>query len=137
VKKCRGACVGEESPEQHNLRLVTSLAPWRVADWPWPGRIMVMERDPDSGLEEAHVFDRWCHLATVRSEEALEEWASSRAELDFDPDVYKIVQSFVAKHPRAVKPLAAPDHSYLQPSVPARPRILSTQPGAIEGTASD
>ena len=108
VKKCRGACVGEESPQQHNLRLVTALAPWRVADWPWPGRVMVMERDAASGREEAHVFDRWCHLATVKSEEALDEWATARAELEFDPDVYKIVHSFVAKHPRALRPLPVP-----------------------------
>src|SRR6185436_5661896 len=59
VKKCRGACVGEEAPAVHNLRLATALAPWRVADWPWPGRVAIRERHPDGRFEEAHVFDRW------------------------------------------------------------------------------
>ena len=107
VKKCRGACIGEETPEQHNLRLVTALAPWKVAAWPWPGRIVIRERDADGRFEEAHVFDRWCHLGTVRSEEDLLDLAESRSEIDFDPDVYKIVHSHVSKYRGTVWPLPA------------------------------
>ena len=102
VKKCRGACIGEETPEQHNLRLVTALAPWRVRDWPWPGRIFVRERHDDGRIEEAHVFDRWTHVGTARSEDELHELAHARCEIEFDPDVYGILVSFIAKHPRAV-----------------------------------
>jgi DNA polymerase-3 subunit epsilon len=105
VRKCRGACIGEETPEQHNLRLVTALGPWRVNEWPWPGRVLIRERHPDGRIEEAHVFDRWCHLGTARSEDELADLASARAEIDFDPDVYKIVQAFVARHPRRILPL--------------------------------
>jgi DNA polymerase-3 subunit epsilon len=102
VKRCRGACIGEETPEMHHLRLATALAPHRVADWPWPGRVVVRERHPDGRFEEAHVFDRWCHLGTARSEEALADLAQARCEIDFDPDIYRIVQAHVAKHPRSV-----------------------------------
>jgi DNA polymerase-3 subunit epsilon len=108
VKKCRGACIGEETPEQHNLRLMTALAPWRVTEWPWAGRVMIRERHPDGRIEEAHVFDRWCHLGTARSEDELSDLALARAQIDFDPDVYKIVQAFVAKHPRRIVPLPSP-----------------------------
>ncbi|MGZ5675103.1 MAG: exonuclease domain-containing protein [Usitatibacter sp.] len=107
VKRCRGACVGEETPEQHNLRLATALAPYRVNDWPWAGRIVIRERHPDGRFEEAHVFERWCHLGTARSEQELDDLAQARVQIDFDPDIYKIVQSFVAKKPRAVMPLDA------------------------------
>ena len=103
VRKCRGACIGEETPEQHNLRLVTALAPYRVRDWPWPGRIFVRERDPAGELEEAHVFDRWTHVGTARTAEELEELAQARCEIELDPDVYGILAAFVAKHPHAVK----------------------------------
>jgi DNA polymerase-3 subunit epsilon len=102
VKKCRGACIGEETPVQHNLRLAAALAPWRVQDWPWPGRIVIRERHPDGRIEEAHVFDRWTHLGTARSAEELAELAEARGAIEFDPDIYKIVLSFVAKKPRAV-----------------------------------
>ncbi len=105
VRKCRGACLGEETPEQHNLRLATALTPHRIADWPWPGRIAVRERNAESGIEEAHVFDRWSHLGTARSDEELEELASMRAEIDFDPDVYRVLLSHISRHGRSVRPL--------------------------------
>jgi DNA polymerase-3 subunit epsilon len=105
VRKCRGACIGEESPAQHNLRLATALAPWRVADWPWPGRIVVRERHPDGHFEEAHVFERWCHLGSARSEDQLADLATVRAEIDFDPDIYKILQSYLAKYRSTVRAL--------------------------------
>ena len=105
VKKCRGACLGEETPEQHNLRLATALAPHRVADWPWPGRVVIRERHPDGRLEEAHVFERWSHVGTARSEEELADLAETRHEVDFDPDVYRILLSYVARHRHAVRVL--------------------------------
>ena len=109
VRKCRGACIGEESPAQHNLRLATALAPWRVADWPWPGRIVVRERHPEGRFEEAHVFERWCHLGTARSEEELADLLEARAGIDFDPDIYKILASYISKHRSAVHVVKAGD----------------------------
>jgi DNA polymerase-3 subunit epsilon len=97
VKKCRGACVGEEMPAVHNLRLATALAAFRVADWPWPGRIAIRERNVETGIEEAHVFDRWWHVGTARDEDELAGLAEARIEIGFDPDVYKILQSFLRK----------------------------------------
>jgi DNA polymerase-3 subunit epsilon len=108
VKRCRGACIGEETPEMHHLRLATALMPWRLADWPWSGRAVVRERHPDGNFEEAHVFDRWCHLGTARDEEALAGLLESRIEVDFDPDIYRIVRSFIEGHPGCVRVFAAP-----------------------------
>jgi len=108
VKKCRGACIGEETPEQHNVRLATALAPFRLADWPWQGRIAVRESHPDGAFEEVHVFERWSHLGTARSEDELAGLAEGRSEIDFDPDVYKILAAYVAKHRGSVRPLARP-----------------------------
>jgi DNA polymerase-3 subunit epsilon len=112
VKKCRGACIGEETAEQHNLRLATALLPWRVADWPWSGRIAVRERHPDGRFEEAHVFDRWCHLGTARSEEELTGLIEARVEIDFDPDIYKILRSHVARRRSGVMVLTAANADY-------------------------
>jgi DNA polymerase III subunit epsilon len=105
VRKCRGACLGEETPEQHNLRLATALAPHRVRDWPWPGRVVIQERHPEGRLHEAHVFERWSHIGTARDEDALMSLAETRAEIDFDPDIYKILVSYVARHRGAARPL--------------------------------
>jgi len=105
VRKCRGACLGEETPEQHNLRLATALSPYRVLDWPWPGRVAIRERHVDGRIEEAHVFERWTHVGTARSEDELEELAHARVEIDFDPDIYRILVSYIAKHRGSVRPL--------------------------------
>ena len=112
VRKCRGACVGEESPQVHNLRLATALAPWRVAAWPWPGRIAIRERHPEGRIEEAHVFDRWWHVGTARDEDGLAALAESRIPIEFDPDVYKIVQAFVRRRRAGVIDLGARDERF-------------------------
>jgi DNA polymerase-3 subunit epsilon len=87
----------------HHLRLATALAPWRLADWPWPGRAVVRERHPDARIEEAHVFDRWCHIGTARDEDQLASILESRVEIDFDPDIYRIVRAYIEKHRGAVR----------------------------------
>jgi DNA polymerase-3 subunit epsilon len=107
VRKCRGACLGEETPEQHNLRLATALNTRRLLEWPWPGRVAIRERHPDGAFEEAHVFERWSHVGTARSDDELADLAHVRAEIDFDPDVYKILVGYIAKHRRSVMPLHA------------------------------
>ena len=54
---------------------------------------------------EVHVFERWSHIGTARNEEDLAELAEARVELDFDPDVYAILATNLAKHSGAVRPL--------------------------------
>jgi len=108
VRKCRGACIGEETPEAHNVRLATALAPYRLPDWPFEGRILVREANPGTGIQEGHVFERWSHLGTARSEEDLMELAEARVEIDFDPDVYRILAAYLAKHRASVRPLGRP-----------------------------
>ena len=105
VHKCRGACIGEETLEMHHLRLATALASHRLADWPWTARAVVRERHPDGGFEEAHVFDRWRHVGTARDAAELEGLLEARVAAEFDPDVYRIVRAFIAKHPGAVRPV--------------------------------
>jgi DNA polymerase-3 subunit epsilon len=102
VGKCRGACLGEETAEAHNVRLVTALARHRVAEWPWAGPIAIRERHPEARFEEAHVFDRWCHVGTARSQEELAALVETRLEIDFDPDIYRIVSGHLRKHRYAV-----------------------------------
>jgi DNA polymerase-3 subunit epsilon len=104
VRRCRGACVGEESALAHGLRLATALAPRKLRDWPWPGRAIVREQSATSGLEAVHVFDRWHHVGTARDASSLEELIQARVDIGFDPDVYKILVDYFAKHPGRVRP---------------------------------
>jgi DNA polymerase-3 subunit epsilon len=108
VRKCRGACVGEETPEAHNVRLATALEPRRIPDWPYAGPVAIVERDAARGIEEAHVIDRWRHVGTARDEGELHALATSRSLPEFDPDVLKVLRKWLAEHPGRVRVLAVP-----------------------------
>lgn len=60
VKRCLGACCGEESVEAHWLRVVEALEPARMPPWPFDGAVELLERDPASGREARFTVDRWC-----------------------------------------------------------------------------
>ena len=106
--KCRGACVGEESPEAHNLRLATALEARRIPDWPFDGPVAIVERDAARGIEEAHVVDRWRHLGTARDDAELEALACGRRLPEFDPDILKVLRRWLEEHPGRARPIHAP-----------------------------
>lgn len=89
--RCRGACCGQEPPQRHLLRVQLALAAHRLQDWPFAGPIGLREHDPLSGRTDIHVFDHWCHLATVRDEAELQDALHDRAMLAFDHDTYKLL----------------------------------------------
>ncbi len=107
VRKCRGACVGEETPEAHNVRLATALEARRIPDWPFPGPVAIVERDAARGIEEAHVVHQWRHLGTARDEDELESLATSRRLPEFDPDILKVLRRWLDEHPGRARPLIA------------------------------
>ena len=108
MRKCRGACVGEETPEAHNVRLATALEAKRIPDWPFPGPVAIVERDAARGIEEAHVVAPVApprHGARRGSE--LEALASSRRLPEFDPDILKVLRRWLEEHPGRARPLIA------------------------------
>ena len=99
IGKCKGVCASREPAALHRVRLQMALAQHRLQAWPHPGRVGVREHHAPSGRTEIHVFDRWCHIATVQSEDGLDDLQSSRQQLiAFDLDTYRLL----------VKRLAAP-----------------------------
>jgi DNA polymerase-3 subunit epsilon len=86
--RCKGVCMGLESPAQHDLRLATALVALRLRAWPFAGRIGL--REGDEANAEVHVFDRWRYVATARGAEALAAaWCAPAG--GFDLDTYKIL----------------------------------------------
>jgi DNA polymerase-3 subunit epsilon len=104
VRRCRGACVGEESAQAHGLRLATALGAKKLRDWPFEGRALVRERSDTR--EAVHVFDRWHHVGTARADDELEDLLHAHVDIGFDPDVYKILVDYFARHPERVRPTA-------------------------------
>ncbi len=89
--RCKGVCCGQEKPQVHRLRLQLALAKQQLQVWPHPGKIGLREHCEATGHTEIHVFDQWCHLATVSDEAALEETVSRHEALAFDLDTYRLL----------------------------------------------
>ena len=56
------------------------------------------------GRTDVHLFDQWCHLATVHDDDGLAEALSSggsRASLAFDLDTYRLLIKYLAAPARA------------------------------------
>jgi DNA polymerase-3 subunit epsilon len=107
VGKCKGACVGKEPLNLHDMRVNLALSSLKLKSWPFPGRIALRERDPWGGTQDGagggadfHVLDQWMYLGTARSEEELVALAGKEAVAAFDADVYRILQRYITRHPK-------------------------------------
>jgi DNA polymerase III subunit epsilon len=96
IGRCKGVCCGGEKPELHYLRLKLALQQQQLRVWPYAGKIGLREYDTKTGRSEMHVFDQWCHLATVQNEAELEDAISSRTPLAFDLDTYRLLLKHLA-----------------------------------------
>lgn len=99
VMQCKGACCGKESLDLHYLRLQTALTKIRLARWPFKGKIGIQEYSETLDRTDIHLFDQWCHLATVNDPLQLEEVLqdSQLKALAFDLDTYKLLRQHLAK----------------------------------------
>ena len=73
------------------------LAQQTLQDWPHAGRVGIREHHPRTGRTDVHVFDQWCHVATVHSAEDLDDVRQSRGGLAFDLDIYHLLIKHLAK----------------------------------------
>jgi DNA polymerase-3 subunit epsilon len=91
IGQCKGVCAGRVAPALHAARLQMALAAQRMQAWPHGGRVGIREYHAASGRSEIHVFDQWCHLATVHNEAELHALASERHPIAFDLDTYRLL----------------------------------------------
>jgi DNA polymerase III subunit epsilon len=98
VRKCAGHCVGQETDQAHDDRLIRALAQWKIPDWPFTHqqgalRAVVSEDSVLTGPEH-HVFDRWCYVGTVKSlDEARALTILQNADLKLDPHIYRLAHA--------------------------------------------
>jgi DNA polymerase-3 subunit epsilon len=91
IGRCKGVCCDGETPELHHLRLKLALNAQKLQVWPHPGKVGLREHNAQNGRSDIHIFDQWCHLATVHDEAELDEALSSRKTLAFDLDTYRLL----------------------------------------------
>ena len=97
LRRCRGACVEEETPTTHDLRLRMALAVHLVPRWPLAGMGWVEERSADGSRTDLHVLQDWSWLGTARDESALADLLESPPRPQFDIDVARLLQRRWAK----------------------------------------
>jgi DNA polymerase-3 subunit epsilon len=98
VKKCRGACVGVESPAVYNVRLRSALVALRLREWPYSGPVGIREQCATTGRTDVHVVDQWCYLGTASHEGELEQLLVERPLAGVERDTYRILAGYFQKN---------------------------------------
>ncbi len=111
LKRCHGACVGEEAFADHHARLETALASLRIVTWPFSGAVALVETAAD-GITDFHVIENWCHIGTVQNEAAaLDLLKQTTQRPAFDADTYKILVRALLADKADIRPLSLSQES--------------------------
>ncbi|WP_372987455.1 exonuclease domain-containing protein [Marinobacter sp.] len=89
--RCNGACEGEEDVVRYNLRMQIAFHGLRLATWPWPGPVGIVERNEKTGRTDILVVYNWIHVATVHHEDELHDLSLRGQSVTFDLDSYKLL----------------------------------------------
>ncbi len=91
IGHCKGVCCGLETSDRHHLRLQVALTQHKLHAWPYAGTIGLREHNPLADKTDIHLFDQWCHLATVHDEAELSDALGLSHTLAFDLDTYRLL----------------------------------------------
>ncbi len=92
MRRCAGACVGQEPRAQHDARLAALLADWQVRVWPFGGPIKVSEGGA------WHVVDAWSYLGTAHNDDGVQALLQGGRPA-FDKDTYRILLAWMPRLP--------------------------------------
>lgn len=98
---CRGACIGKESSELYNRRVELALERSKIESWPFKSEVAVRISQTRS-----IIVDQWIVKSVV--EHTYDEPTITHVESGFDIDTYKIIRSYIRKHPDVIS-LITPD----------------------------
>ncbi len=90
LKKCRGACIGDETRLAHDARLLAGLSKLKIRTWPFDGPAYLKES------EEMLLIENWAYLGSARSEEDIWNLMNGR-DACFDRDTYKILLATIGR----------------------------------------
>ncbi len=92
---CKGGCIGAESPELYNRRVELALERSKIESWPFASEVIVRISQTRS-----IIVDQWIVKSVV--EHAYDEPTFTSVEGGFDIDTYKIIRSYIRKHPEMI-----------------------------------
>lgn len=101
LKRCDGACAGEETAEQHNARLLSVLDRDRIAAWPFTGPLALFEENTkplnDQPSEQYHIVDHWSYMGSVGGTDDIAAVLTQAQPRFFDRDAYHLLMSALRK----------------------------------------
>jgi len=97
LKRCTGACTGEEPYDVHDARLVAALSRYSIPAWPVPGAAVVRETSVDRERVDAHLVRDWCWLGTASDDGDLQRLIEAPPPPSFDIDVARLLIGHYAK----------------------------------------
>jgi DNA polymerase-3 subunit epsilon len=104
LKKCRGACINNESSALYNLRVEIAFQKSKMENWPYKSPVMI-----DFGKGEGVIVDNWIILGYVSSsDDGTVNYKSE--ESIFDIDSYRIIRGYINrfKYSVKIKPFSVP-----------------------------
>ncbi|WP_447553060.1 exonuclease domain-containing protein [Vreelandella sp. EE22] len=104
--KCLGACCGKEPLDAHTARAQHVLKRLKVSAWPWPNKIIIREKNPQTRRSAYHSVDHWCYLGSADT--LAKAKRLSHQSPQFDVDTYKILNRFLRspeEHHLTITPL--------------------------------
>lgn len=96
---CFGACVGKESIDSYNKRLIQAFQTKKIASWEFCSPILIEEVNKKERTVEGYVFDKWRHVATIQTKEDVTSISRNEYKY-FDMDVYYILKAHLRNNPR-------------------------------------
>ncbi|WP_230198389.1 nucleotide excision repair endonuclease [Luminiphilus syltensis] len=101
LKRCDGACAGDETAEEHNARLLSALDGDRIAAWPFPGPLLLREHtlhpvDPQPP-EQFYWVNHWVYHGHFNSINSAQRAADTESRRRFDRDSYHLIMKALVR----------------------------------------
>lgn len=101
LKRCDGACAGEETAEEHNARLLSVLDRDRIAAWPFAGPLALCEQNSkpfeNQPTVQYHIVDHWSYVGSVGDNSDIAAVLAQAQPRFFDRDGYNLLVSALRK----------------------------------------
>ncbi|MFD0913433.1 exonuclease domain-containing protein [Methylophilus luteus] len=91
LKRCKGACCGQEPATIHSLRLQQALVAHKLSPWPYPGKIGIEEYNLENDLRQIHVFEHWAYVGVADNDDDLQALRAQTSTLTFELETYKLL----------------------------------------------
>jgi DNA polymerase-3 subunit epsilon len=109
--RCAGVCIGQETTQTHDQRLMLALRSLLNKPWPFTGPIVITETLTSQSMSQSHVFDHWCYIGSASDETGLADLLATPAIRRFDTDIFRLLSRWLAVPENQVRLHTVPRHS--------------------------